>query len=209
VSINLRHKGCGGFYMPWGQQGLSIYIFECEKCRDQIRTPCEDDASKARHDAEDAKREAQYQASRAALPPPPEPIRKATLMEALILGAYREWSENNHCAGFLSPTEGTAREFVEHLKRRNIDADYEEALCRLVAPLLKEAAPGGEEGGARWTRTVPAEPGFYWRRSAGGTDIVKVAGYDLTDMAQIYEPARWEWSGPLAAPADAEATDGE
>jgi hypothetical protein len=86
---------------------------------------------------------------------------------------------------------------------------YLDATRDQLRAAIAGAAPGGKEGGARWTRTVPAEPGFYWRRSAGGTDIVKVAGYDLTDMAQIYEPARWEWSGPLAAPADAEATDGE
>jgi hypothetical protein len=144
VSINLRHKGCGGFYNSFGTRGLDIAIFRCEKCDDEVETPCGDDASEARLRAEWARGDAQRKEWIASRPPIPPPIRKATVTEALILGAYAEWSEDTYCAGFMSPDEGTAREFVDHLKKRNIDADYEEALCRLVAPLIKEAAPDGE-----------------------------------------------------------------
>lgn len=130
--INLRHEGCGGFYHGWASQGRYA-LFRCEKCDLETMALMMDDASEARFE-ERRERDRREMAERMASTPepaPPTPIRTATDHEALVLAAYRFWSEEVYAAGFLSPDESHVGEFHAWLSNQLIFDDYEVDMLRL------------------------------------------------------------------------------
>lgn len=123
MSVNLRHRGCGGFFHSCWEQGRKR-MFRCEKCEAWSLVTAQDDASVARRREKTAREVAEWEARMAAAPPvaPPVPIRAATPLETLLLAAYREWSEEHYAAGFIG---GHAAEFREWLQRQHIYENYE------------------------------------------------------------------------------------
>lgn len=137
MSIDLRHRGCGGFFHKWATSGNRA-LFRCEKCRKEATALCKDAESKARERQASEQRTAEW----ANLPAvePPKPIRKLTAEEALVLAAYRWWSEETRAASFLSPDVPTVREFIAFLGRERLFFDYEAGMLATYADVIKSGA---------------------------------------------------------------------
>jgi hypothetical protein len=124
--IDLRHQGCGGFYHSAFTQGF-WNGFQCQRCDDEVWVPWMDEAESDRQEAERAKRLAEDLDRWAAMakPEPREAIRPASRLEALILGAYREWSEEHYSASFMSPDDDSVISFIRSLDATSVMEDYE------------------------------------------------------------------------------------
>lgn len=125
---------CGGFY-TMSATWQRCQIFHCHVCGNEIAAR-EPESYRPLYEAKEQARRVAEEERRAALPPPPPappPLRKATLLEAALIAAYGEWSEEFYSASWMSVGNDVSQ-FRQWLENKMVEDESEAALLRLMAP---------------------------------------------------------------------------
>ena len=119
---------CGGFFEHVGTRGISTRWFRCNMCNTDIWVDlgpeyvAQYEAKQAAQMADIEARMAKYEAKHH----PKYEGKELTWGEAILIAAYKQWSEDHYCAGFMDPSPGVVKEFKESMGKYRTEADYEE-----------------------------------------------------------------------------------